>query len=88
MRSFPLTRPPPTLLETHLGDVTLLWRLWLLYFQSSLVGSMFTAVGRGLRSGPHKIAAPSESWNLEGMSSMSVYTSDDMLPVHTKLRIN
>ena len=49
---------------------------------------MFTAVGRGLRSGPHKIAAPSESWNLEGMSSMSVYTSDDMLPVHTKLRID
>lgn len=70
---------------SYLLDVTLLSRLWLLYSKSSRVGSVFTYGGRGLKSGPHRVASPLDPMNLKGMSSISVYASLETLPVHTKL---
>lgn len=63
----------------------MLSRLWLLYNQSSRVGSVFSNGGRGLRSGPHRMTSPLDPMNLKGISSMSVYASLEILPVHTKL---
>ncbi len=74
MRHFRVVRKARQLylFVSDLADVTLLSRLWLLYSQSSRVGSAFTAGGKGLRSGPQRATSPRELMNLEGMVSKSV----------------
>lgn len=68
--------------------MTLLSRLWLLYSQSSRVGSVFSNGGRGLRSGPHRMTCPLDPMNLKGIWSMCVYICLEIAPVHTKLAPN